>query len=81
MSGETARLRWRCRRGMREVELLLEAFLDGRGCEELGKRERAAFERLLGCSDQELLGYLYGRVTPSDREMAWIVSRIRTNLS
>ncbi len=73
---ERARLRWQCRRGMRELDLLLEAFMADQ-YEALNEPERQAFQRLLACPDQLLLEYLMGRMPPSDRELAHVVARIR----
>ncbi len=73
---EFARLRWRCRRGMLELDLALEKFLS-RHYVELTGAERAAFERLLATPDPELLGYLQGTQEPVDRELKELVARIR----
>ncbi len=73
-------MRWRCRRGMRELELLLERFLD-LAWDGLSGRELLALERLLELPDQLLQEYLYGRAHPSDREVAAIVARIRSAAS
>ncbi len=80
MNEEKARLRWRCRRGMREVELLLEDFLE-KGYQGLEGREHEAFSRLLEYPDQQLMAYLYGRAVPADEEIKGIVTRIRAALS
>ena len=52
-----SRIRWQCRRGMRELDDLLLRYLDKRhaGAPEAEKR---AFEALLALPDPELLGYL-----------------------
>jgi len=73
---EQARLRWQCRRGMRELDLLLEGFMREQ-YDSLEEQEREAFRRLLGCPDQLLLEYLMGRMAPSDKEVAHVVARIR----
>ena len=73
---EQARLHWQCRRGMRELDLLLEDFLRGRYAD-LDEPERRAFRRLLECPDALLLEYLLGRQPPSDREVARVVEYIR----
>jgi antitoxin CptB len=73
---ELARLRWRCRRGMLELDVAFQRFLDQRYAE-LTALERAAFERLLTMPDPELLGYLQGSQEPADRELREIVSKIR----
>ncbi len=73
---ELARLRWQCRRGMRELDLLLVDFLRG-GYADLDDPGRRAFRRLLECPDALLLEYLMGRQPPSDREVARVVELIR----
>ena len=55
-----ARLRWRCRRGMLENDLILARFLDRRGSS-LTEREVAALDRLLDLSDNDLWDLLSGR--------------------
>lgn len=70
------RLRWQCRRGMRELDLLLLQFLDN-GYAKLDKAAAQAFIRLLECPDALLLEWLLGRQRPSDKEVADVVQRIR----
>lgn len=73
---ELNRLRWQCRRGMRELDLLLLQFLDS-GYAGLDARAAQAFTRLLDCPDALLLEWLLGRQLPSDKEVADVVQRIR----
>ncbi len=73
---EARRLRWRCRRGMKELELLLGAFLE-RGHAELDEAGRAAFVRLLEHPDPVLAGWLLGESVPMDGEIARVVRAIR----
>ena len=75
-SAEINRLRWQCRRGMRELDLLLLQFLDS-GYAELNASAAEAFTRLLDCPDALLLEWLLGRQLPSDTEVADVVQRIR----
>lgn len=74
---ERARLRWLCRRGTRELDLLLTRYLD-----ELWPGEsdeaRAAFDRLLDLQDPDLYALLTGRGETVDPEMSRVVERIRT---
>lgn len=70
------RLRWRCRRGMLELDLLLLAFLE-RDYPVLSLPEKQAFERLLQVPDTTLLGYLQGRQNPPEKELMEIVTKIR----
>jgi len=55
-----ARLRWRCRRGMLENDLLLTRFLERRGAA-LSEGDVAALDRLLDLPDGELWDVLCGR--------------------
>lgn len=73
---ELARLRWLCRRGMKELDVLLEAYLE-REWHAAGESERAAFQRLLEFQDPQLWDWLSGRQTPAEKELADVVSRIR----
>lgn len=71
------RLRWRCRRGMRELDLLLLGFVDD-GDWTLGRGGLRAFQRLLDYPDNLLLELLMGRAAPSDVELADVIDRIRS---
>ncbi len=73
---ERARLHWQCRRGMRELDLLLQAYLD-HAYDGAADAERAAFRRLLDYPDQLLLEYLLGGLPPSEREVCDVIDRIR----
>lgn len=73
---ELNRLRWQCRRGMRELDLLLLQFLDS-GYADLDATAVRAFARLLECPDALLLEWLLGRQRPSDKEVANVVQHIR----
>ena len=70
------RLRWRCRRGLLELELLLEAFLET-AYPLLPVEEQRAFEGLLGFSDPELWQYCFGEASPPDPLQADLIVRIR----
>ena len=70
------RLRWQCRRGMRELDILLNEFLE-HGYSGLEAQECETFERLLGYPDSVLIEWLMGRMIPADRDVAKIVEAIR----
>jgi len=57
-----ARLRWRCRRGMLENDLILERFLARRG-DDLTEDEVAALDRLLDLPDGDLWDVLCERAS------------------
>ena len=72
---EESRLRWQCRRGMRELDELLIRYLELRypGAD---ADEKAAFEAVLALSDPELNGYLLQRQTPSSKAIAGVIELI-----
>ncbi len=74
-SVEHNRLRWRCRRGLLELDVLLGRFLE-RHYDSLAAAERTAFERLLRESDQTLSAWLNGRDQPRDTGLRNIVRKI-----
>ncbi|NIR32102.1 MAG: succinate dehydrogenase assembly factor 2 [Gammaproteobacteria bacterium] len=76
MQRERAKLLWRCRRGMRELDLLLTRFMQ-HGFDALPASDRAAFERLLECTDQEILAWITGNAAPPDAALERIVTAIR----
>ena len=69
------RLRWRCRRGQLELDLMLDGFLK-QHYPKLSAPEQAAFERLLELPDTALQGYLQGQDCPA-KEFEEIVRKIR----
>jgi len=71
------RLRWRCRRGLLELDLWLQRFADA-GLDALSAEECGAFETLLQEADADLLAWLEGRqAVPVDH--AAIIERIRAS--
>jgi antitoxin CptB len=72
---ELKRLRWRCRRGMRELDQLMERFLD-RAWPTASDEERALFLRLLDSEDDILWRWCMGRERPEDPALAGFVDRL-----
>ena len=62
------RLRWRCRRGMRELDVLLGRYLAERW-PKAGNAERAAFERFLELPDPEIYDLCLRRSASPDAAM------------
>lgn len=76
VGAEMRRLRWRCRRGLLENDLLLTRFLAR--CEEgLGADEQALLERLLAFDDTDLWDVLSGRAECGDADLQRMVDLIR----
>lgn len=72
-----SRLRWHCRRGMRELDELLTSYFDHRYAD-APDWEKSAFRRLIGLPDPELIGYLLDGDEAADREVGRVISRIRS---
>lgn len=70
------RLRWQCRRGMLELDLMLEAFVEKRYAD-LPIKTKYAFHQLLKCQDQFLLDYLMGQDVPTDKDVADVAKQVR----
>jgi antitoxin CptB len=78
LSAEAAlrRALWRCRRGMKELDLLLERFARG-PLLRATPADQARFEELLGLPDPQLSRYLLGGIDPPGASLADLVRRIR----
>lgn len=75
-SAQRQRLMWQCRRGMLELDILLQGFVDN-GYSDLSTAERQSFEALLKYPDQELLEYFFQQAQPDDKDIAKLVHSIR----
>jgi antitoxin CptB len=74
---ELARLRWRCRRGTREMDILLQSFLDN--CYmELSEENRKIFEMLLEESDVDILDWVLDRRQPVNSDYHGIIRYLQT---
>ena len=72
---ELNRMRWAARRGMLELDLVLEPFVDQRYAS-LDEADRRRFQHLMGCEDQQLYSWLLQREVPEDPEAHGIVEQI-----
>ncbi|MCG7871728.1 MAG: succinate dehydrogenase assembly factor 2 [Candidatus Thiodiazotropha lotti] len=70
------RLRWQCRRGMLELDVLLEAFLE-QHYSELPTRMQRHFIQLLEFPDPIIHAWCVGGKKPDDEEFAELVASIR----
>ncbi|PZN32005.1 MAG: succinate dehydrogenase assembly factor 2 [Proteobacteria bacterium] len=70
-----ARLRWRCRRGARELDVVLERYLT-QYYSRAPAGEQEAFERLLELEDPQLLALLMRRERSTDPELERVVARL-----
>jgi antitoxin CptB len=74
---DLARLRWQCRRGMLELDYLLEDFLD-RQFASLNDADKNLFVKLLTRSDTELQAWLLEGQPVEAVHLRNMVGRIRT---
>jgi antitoxin CptB len=76
-AGPVTDYRWQCRRGMLELDLLLNNFVDKK-IDALTQQQRETFELLLTYPDQTLLDLLLGNAVSSDSAIATIVQQIQS---
>jgi antitoxin CptB len=72
---QLGRLRWRCRRGMKELDVLLTRYLD----EQFGGASAAAqqaFLELLEAPDPVIYAYCLGQAKPPTRILSSLIERI-----
>ena len=69
-------VRWRSRRGMRELDVLLQRWLE-RGWRQASSDHRLLFRQLLECEDDQLWDWLLGRRLPEQDGLRRIVHEIR----
>jgi succinate dehydrogenase flavin-adding protein (antitoxin of CptAB toxin-antitoxin module) len=70
---EQHRLRWKCRRGLLELDLVLERFIPT-----LKDDESASFAALLDLPDTDLWEIVAGRSNAYDARLSHIVERLRS---
>jgi antitoxin CptB len=74
MVPDAGRLRWRCRRGMKELDILLSRYMDERFCS-ASAQEQEAFRRLLEIQDPVIYAYCLGSERPPEH-LAVLIERI-----
>ncbi len=77
MSEKMERLKWRSRRGLLELDLVLERFWKATG-DELSDADAAALERLLQLPDNDLLDLVMGRAQAPDGQLRDMVHKLRS---
>lgn len=70
------RARWRCRRGLLELDLTLQRFVDTHYVG-LGEAERRQFEMLLDLSDNDLWDMIALKKKPGDRRLQYVLSLLQ----
>jgi antitoxin CptB len=75
LDAEGRRLLWRCRRGMKELDVLLERFARG-VLPTASAQQRATFARFLELPDPVLVDYLLGQGERPEPELAALARHI-----
>jgi len=73
------RLLWRCRRGLLELDILLQRFLE-RYYDELAASGRAAFAELVELQDLDLWHLVTADTLPANSERAHVLGLLRRSL-
>ena len=77
---ERSKLQWRCRRGMKELDEVLERYMNN--CyDNASEEERHIFAELLELQDPQLFAYVLGRETPKDGAVVDVIRKIRATES
>jgi antitoxin CptB len=72
---EGRRLLWRCRRGMKELDVLLERYVRSH-LAQASAEDRATLTQLLDLPDPELADYVFGHIPAGDPRLAALVGAI-----
>lgn len=72
---DMARLKWRCRRGMRELDFLLGRYLEHRYLK-AGPEEQAGFRQFLKLPDPVILSWITGKESPPEGVFSEIVGQL-----
>ena len=76
-AAELGRLRWRCRRGMRELDVLLAGWLDARWLR-ADPAQRRAFSELIEQQDPDLWVWCTGRAPAPRADWQALIDDFRT---
>lgn len=72
---ELNRLFWHSRRGMLELDELLVPFVR-EAYSELDDVDKARYQKLLDCEDQDMFGWFMRRNQPGDADLQQIIEKI-----
>lgn len=75
-TADHSELRWRCRRGMLELDIIFNDFLD-KAYAELDQQQKELLDQMLDYPDQLLFDLFLGNITSSDKDISSFVTYIR----
>ncbi len=70
------RVRWLCRRGMKELDLVINRYFES-DYDSLTEQEQSEFKDFLNLEDPEIFSWIMGRTTPEKESNAAIVNKLR----
>lgn len=74
---ELERVRWRCRRGLLELDIVLGRFVEQRYAG-LDEQQQAAFDELLDMPDTELWDMITGKEAPTREGLRTVLEWLKT---
>ncbi len=77
---EISRLRWLCRRGMKELDVVMTGYLDNYYCDAV-ETDQQSFKYLLEMQDPDLFALLVGQDSTDDANVASLISTLRNLVS
>ena len=77
---DAAKLKWRCRRGVKEFDVLFNRFLET-DYSNLSEEQQGYFHRLLDEQDPVIMDWLFKRSEPKDEGLKWIIGRLQTSFN
>ena len=78
MSDKKARLLWRCRRGIKEMDIILQEFINV-SYDQLNDEDKNAFSKLLDEQDLDILNWIMGKDKPANDRLSNIINIIKTS--
>jgi len=76
MSKKKSRLLWRCRRGIKEMDIILQDFIYS-SYDKLSDENKMAFSELLDEQDLDILNWIIGKDKPADDKLINIINIIK----
>ncbi len=73
---ELSRLRWRCRRGIKEMDLIFEHFLEQQYAE-LSTAQKSLFSQILEENDLDIMDWILARKEPANAEYNALLEKFR----
>ena len=77
---EMKRLRWQCRRGVKELDAMLCAYLDNQYAV-AGEMEQRLFNELLALEDDLLIAAFFANGLPEQEGLKQLVEKIRSTFT